>query len=432
MKVSFLSLTILPRQLGLLIVLLAAVTFSMPALAQNHAVGVGKACPTATKAGDVATCFLAVTNTDEYGDVLFVDEIWDTVSAPVPFRVPAVGNLPIIFVDAGVTCVAAPVSALAPLGLVFPCTVPGETITGGSELGILVRSEYTVPVDAIDPLIDQANVLVRDGCDVQPIGCNPFPQQQQFGAAVSLFLPSIDVTKTAAAVAKVGDEITYTIGFTDTTTGNGFPGLENCTGNDPLLGGDLGVFVAGVPRDFPYTVQVGDPDPLLNTATITCGVTGFDNIVENSDSHNVDLIDPSIAIAKACTPDPVALGETINWEITVTNTGDIGLDCLVNDTTAGIIDLPVTLAADGGSQVLNASQIVGPGDAPVISNTATVSCPVPGFNNAVTDDATAACSVPTDDVGIPTLGDGARWLLILMMLGVGLLLMNRHGPQLRE
>ena len=299
MKASILNLA-LPKQLGYLSFILAAAIFSMPALAQDHSVGVGKNCPDATKVGDLASCGLFVTNTDEFGDTLFVDEIWDEVGATVPFRVPATGNLPIIFVSEGVTCDPAPIDPdLAPEGLIFPCVIPGIAQPGGSAIGVLVASEYTVPVGAIDPLFDQGNFIVRDGCDVQVEGCNPLQQQQQFGAAVSLFVPSILATKTGPTTAKVGDEITYTIGFTDTSTGTGFPGFENCTGNDPLLGGDLGAFVAGETRNFLYTAQVGDPDPLLNTATITCDVVDFDNIVANSASHSVDLIDPSITLAKA-------------------------------------------------------------------------------------------------------------------------------------
>ena len=431
MKTSNINFAILTRQLGFLAVFLAAALFAMPALAQNeHSVGVGKSCPTASKVGDLAVCGLAVTNTDDFGDQLFVDEIWDVVNATVPFRVPAEGNLPIVFVSDGVTCEAAPVDEeTAPIGLVLPCVVPGLAEPGGSGLGILVRSRYTVPAGATDPLIDQGNVIVRDGCDVEPIGCSPLPQQQQFGAAVSLFVPSLLATKTGPALAKVGDEVTYTIGFTDTTTGTGFPGFENCTGSDTLLG-DLGDFTAGVSRDFSYTVQPGDPDPLTNSTTITCGVVGFDNIVENSAELSVDLVAPSVSLAKACAPDPVAVGDTINWTITVDNTGDVELNCLVNDPTAGLTDVPITVAA-GGTGTLNASRIIIAGDAPGISNTATVSCPIDGFDNEIADEATATCSV--QDVGIPTLGDWARWLLILVILGAGLLLLkaSKVRPQSR-
>jgi hypothetical protein len=528
-KVSVLNLAQLPRQLGYLCALLVAITFSLPALAQEHSVDVGKACPTATKVGDLAACGLTVSNTDGFGDDLIVLEFWDVIDPDgVAIRNPTVGNLPITQVS-GATCTQAPVSETAPIGLVFPCRIEG--VLAGTPHSVTVMSEYTVPVGSVDPLIDQGNVIVQDACNVQPIGCSPQAQQQQFGAAVSLFVPSIDVTKTGPATAKAGDEITYTIGFTDTSTGTGFPGFENCTGNDPLLGGDLGAFTAGVTRDFLYTVQVGDPDPLINTATITCGVVGFDNIVANngshsidligpsievtktgpaqakvgdeiiytigfteanpsgtldectgndpllggnlgvfvdgvtrdfpytiqvgdpdplintatitcsiigfdnqvsgSDDHSMDLIAPSVALVKACNPNPVFVGGTIDWAITVNNTGDTDLTCLVNDPTAGFIDAPVTVVA-GGSDILSASRIVDLADVPSISNTATVSCAIEGFDNEVTDSATVACNVFTNDVGIPTLSDGARWLLILMMLGAGLLLMNRYSLRLRK
>lgn len=418
----------LTRSLGYLSILFVAATFCMPTLAQDHSVGVGKSCPTATKVGDIATCGLAVTNRDGFGDDLFVDEIWDTVRADPEFRVPAEGNLPIIFVSEGVTCESAPVDEeTAPIGLVLPCDIPGAAQPDGSGLGIVVRSRYTVP-DAADPLLDQGTVVVRDGCNVQPIGCNPNQQVQQFGAAVSLFEPSLLATKTGPAQAKVGDEITYTIGFTDTSTGTGFPGFDNCTGSDTLLG-DLGAFTAGETRDFTYTILADDPDPLPNTATITCGVVDFDNIVENSASHSVDLVAPSLTLTKACTPERVAVGDTINWAITVENTGDVELNCLVNDPTAGFTNEPLTVAV-GNSSTLNASYLVSGSDIPGISNTATVSCPINGLDNVITDEATASCAVA--DVGIPTMSDGVRWLLVLMILGIGLLLLKRDSLRIRQ
>lgn len=535
MKSSVLNIAVPSRQLGYLCALLVAMTFSVPALAQTHGVDVGKSCPNATKVGDLATCGLGVVNSDDFGDDLIVNQFWDVVDpGGDDFRNPAVGNLPIIFVNEGVTCVSAPVDPdTAPLGLIFPCTIPGSGVPqeGGSGLGLVVRSEYVVPVGSQDPLLDQGFVVVQDACNIEPIGCSPQEQTQSFGAAVSLFVPSIDVTKTSTDVAKVGDEITYTIGFTDTTTGTGFPGFENCTGNDPLLGGDLGAFVEGVTRDFTYTVQVGDPDPLLNTATISCGVIGFDNIVANTASHSVDLIGPSILVTKtgpaqakvgdeitytigfidtiadgsldtctgndpllggdlgvfvegvtrdfpytiqvgdpdplvntvtitcgvigfdnevsdfddhsmdliapsvdlvkACSPNPVFVGGTIDWAITVNNDGDTDLVCLVNDPTAGFIAEPLTLAA-GSSDVLNASRTVELADIPSISNTATVSCAIAGYDNEITDSMTVECDVFDNEIGVPTLSEGSRWLLILMMLGAGFLLLNRYSQRLRQ
>jgi hypothetical protein len=44
-----------------------------------------------------------------------------------------------------------------------------------------------------------------------------------------------------------------------------------------------------VNRTFDYTVQAEDPNPLPNTATITCDVVGFDNQASDDDSHSVNL-----------------------------------------------------------------------------------------------------------------------------------------------
>ena len=313
MKVSVLNLEKPSWQLGYLCALLVAVTFSMPARAQQHGIDVGKVCPVATQVGELATCLLGVVNSDDLGDDIRVVQFYDVID-PITRLNPKGANirnpecppgtpiqdcnLPIVSITEKtgvitVTCVKTRVDkVLAPIGLVFPCTIVGSGALkdGGSGYGIVVRSRYTVPVGSKDPLVDQGAVTVQDVCNINPIGCNPGEQTQNFGAALSLFEPSIIVHKTGPAQAVVGDEIIYTIGFSDTSTGSGFPGFENCTGNDPLLGGDLGAFTAGVTRDFAYTAQESDPDPLLNTVTITCGVVGFDNEVSDSDSHSVDLI----------------------------------------------------------------------------------------------------------------------------------------------
>jgi hypothetical protein len=335
------------------VTILVTVAFSATAFAQQeHAVGVGKTCPEVSKVGDTATCTLRVSNEDEFGDTLSVTEMWDLVAGGTAweFRNPAVGNLPIIQIDPDVVCTAAPISADAPLGWIFPCTIPGVVTAaggGGSGKAVRVESMYTIPGDFV-PLLpnnpqipDQNNVIVRDVCDEEPIGCNFNDQGQQFGAAVSLFESSLEVTKTGPNTVKVGDEITYTIGFVDTSTSLA-PALENCTGSDTLLG-DLGAFVDGVNRNFNYVVQAGDPNPLPNTATITCDVVGFDNEASDDDSHSVVVIDPSIDVTKEG-PDTAKVGDEITYTIgfTDTGTGTLGV-CTGSDTLLG----PLGVFVDG-------------------------------------------------------------------------------------
>ncbi len=68
-----------------------------------------------------------------------------------------------------------------------------------------------------------------------------------------------------------------------------------------------------------YTVQAGDPDPLLNTATVTTSPVGFPNVISDSDEASTNLFQPSITIDK--TGDTLSkVGDVVNYTITVTNT----------------------------------------------------------------------------------------------------------------
>jgi hypothetical protein len=347
---------------------------SSSVIAQDHGVGIRKSCPIPAKIGDLANCTMRVINEDDFGDTIRVLEFWDVVGEGAnQFRVPTTGNLPIIEVSAGVTCVP---DGTQPIGLTFPCTMPGA-INGSGEF-VRVRSTYTVPEWATDPLLDQANAIVQDLCDVQPIGCNPNPQQQQFGASVSLFEPALEVTKTGPELAKVGDEVCYSIGFDDLSTGTGFPGFENCLGTDTLLG-DLGEFFAGEPREFCRTVLADDPNPLYNEATINCGVTGYDNLLSDSDEHWVDIIDPSIEVTKSG-PDYAKVGDEVCFQIGFVSTGTGTLEnCQGSDTLLG----PLGEFLDGQDREF--CHTTSASDPNPLENTATITCDVAGFDNQASD-----------------------------------------------
>jgi uncharacterized repeat protein (TIGR01451 family) len=77
------------------------------------------------------------------------------------------------------------------------------------------------------------------------------------------------------------------------------PALD-CTAVDTLLGslfdddlalGDTVIYDS-------RTVLAGDPDPLTNTVTLTCSPDGFPNVLVVSDTHDVDLFQPSIDVVK--------------------------------------------------------------------------------------------------------------------------------------
>ena len=118
--------------------------------------------------------------------------------------------------------------------------------------------------------------------------------------------PEITVTKAAdTELSKVDDEVVYTI--TIENTGD-WP-LVDIVVNDPLLGGNLAGFPASLAVgasasvDFPYTVQAGDPDPLVNEVTATGLAEGFDAAltganVSDTAGESVNLFQPDFTISK--------------------------------------------------------------------------------------------------------------------------------------
>ena len=188
--------------------------------------------------------------------------------------------------------------------------------------------------------------------------------------------PAITVTKTGPENAKVGDTISYTIGFSNTGIGD----LENCSGSDTVIR-SLGAFEDGVTRDFDYTVQAGDPKPLANTATITCDVVGFDNQASDSADHSVELIDAAKTLTKTC-PANAQVGDTITYTIGFSNTGIGDLEnCTGTDTVIGSLGAFV----DGVTRDFDYT--VQAEDPNPLPNTATITCDVAGFDNQASDSA---------------------------------------------
>jgi hypothetical protein len=364
-----------------LAVILAGVGFAMPAAAQDHGIGTAKSCQGPTKIGDTKTCTIRINNQDEFGDSVTVTEFWDVIDpAGLNIRLPAAGNLPIIEVSAGVVCAGVAIDPdTAPIGLVFPCTIPGTAQGGGSNLLVRVRAMTTVPAGSPDPLPDQGNARAKDNCDgANTQNCSEILNLFQIPAAVQLFQPSIEVTKTGPELAKVGDELSYSVSFANTSSAD-TPALS-CTASDSLVG-DLGPITAGVPINYQRTVQQGDPDPLVNTATVLCTPAGFANEVTDSDEVSTDLFEPSIEVTKIG-PEVAKVGDELNYSVSFANTSSAGtpaLTCTASDSLAGDLG-PITAGVP-----VNYSRTVQPGDPDPLVNTATVTCSIAGFQNEVSD-----------------------------------------------
>jgi hypothetical protein len=232
--------------------------------------------------------------------------------------------------------------------------------------------------------------------------------------------PCIEVTKTPNMdVSKAGDTVIYTICVTNCTESADpsicDPTLFNVQVVDPLFGpGPLPGFsselAAGdtVCLEFPYLVQPDDPDPLINVVTAS-GVDSMETQVDDSDEAEVDLVHPDFTIVKQC-PSSASVGETIQYEITITNTGDVALDILsvvdslVEPDPDGCVG--AILAPSGGFCTDTYSYTVQPEDCPEFENTITVTV---GIDQSVaalpnqltrTDTCTTNCYEPDTTVDI--------------------------------
>ncbi len=118
----------------------------------------------------------------------------------------------------------------------------------------------------------------------------------------------ITITKTADALSKVGDSVTYT--FEICNVGEGV--VDRGTVTDTLLGDLTHPSRQTLDPDEcatvirMRTVEAGDPDPLPNTVTATYSTGASSDTATASASTN--LFQPSVDITKNCTPDPVDVG----------------------------------------------------------------------------------------------------------------------------
>jgi uncharacterized repeat protein (TIGR01451 family) len=230
-----------------------------------------------------------------------------------------------------------------------------------------------------DPLVNTASVTCS------PVG---FPNvvSDTDGHSVNTFGPSVTILKTGDTLSKIGDSVDYTITVTNTSSAD-TPNLV-CTVTDSLLGTISSNFNlasgANVVFNRTRTVVAADPDPLVNTASVTCSPVGFPNVINASDGHTVNLFQPSITFEK--TGDTLSkVGDAVDYTITVTNTSSAdtpNLVCNVSDSLLGTIQNGVNLSS-GSTATFNRSRTVVGGDPDPLVNTASVTCSPTGFPNVL-------------------------------------------------
>ncbi len=259
--------------------------------------------------------------------------------------------------------------------------------------------DFVIPVGAADPFVNTATAT-----------CSPagFPNVLTGEASwsVNLFQPAIAIDKTGDALSKMGDTVNYTITVTDQSSAD-TPALA-CTLSDPMLGIVNEPFnltlAAPYTRTASYLVTAGYPDPLVNTASVTCSPVGFPNVLAASDTHEVDLVHPGLEVAKTCAPAVVRAGETISYACTISNTGDVALlRIAIGDSLRGDLTNPVNYSSSTCGEVLAAGAsctvaytLTAPTGTPTLVNTVTARYQVQGLSNVLEKSSSCSVQIPSE------------------------------------
>ena len=160
-------------------------------------------------------------------------------------------------------------------------------------------------------------------------------------ANVTVINAGINVTKKANITqAYPGDKVNYTI----TVTNTGTDPLYNVWVNDTTL--NIHQYIGTLDNSYTFYVEhtlTSTPNPFINTVQ----AEGYDELgTRYIDTNNaiVEIISPYINVVKTVSSESIHSGDTVTWNITVENTGEIILTNInVTDTLKGILDTDITL-----------------------------------------------------------------------------------------
>lgn len=342
---------------------------------------VEKTGDTLSKVGDPVDYTITIRNTGAVK--LYMDDISDSLLGDIVVNGVVQSNL---FVT-GNTCADTGKNPLA----------PGDSCT--------ITLTRTVQAGDPDPLPNTVTVVYRGKSDLSGTAVTDSDDH-----SVNLFQPAVTLSKTGDTLSKVGDAVDYQLTVTNTSSADS-PNLS-CTLSDPLLGLSKSLSLAPGASDTTAasrTVQPGDPDPLVNTATVTCTVdavpsAGFPggNQLSASASHSVDLVHPGLAVAKTCAPTTARPGDTITYTCTISNTGDVGLNRVsITDSLKGDLTNPANFTAStcGPSLAPGASctityTLTAPSGTTTLVNTVTATYQVQGLPNQLTQSSSCTVSIP--------------------------------------
>jgi len=245
-------------------------------------------------------------------------------------------------------------------------TIP-ETLAPGA-VATATASYVVVEEDLPDPIVNVATATASTAPRQQLTLVPPETLTATDSATVELvYTKGLSLVKTASVDgADVGEEILYT--YTIRNTGN--VTLSNLALTDDVLG-TIALSVttlapgASTTATATHVVVEGDlPGPLVNEATATA-FTRLQEPVSAKDTATVLLgAHPALAIVKTGPESPQEMGAVLDYEIVVTNTGDVTLtNVTVTDALLGISKTFPSLAP-GASQTVEGTYTVTEADIP--------------------------------------------------------------------
>ncbi|QHW31015.1 DUF11 domain-containing protein [Paenibacillus rhizovicinus] len=236
--------------------------------------------------------------------------------------------------------------------------------------------------------------------------------------------PAIALSKSVSpGAAFPGDVVTYT--FVVTNTGN--TALANVRLSDPLIGLNIiiGTLAIGESRtvDYPFIVPNLGMSPFINTATAT---GTFDTVtVEEQDTASLIIVplQPSFTLTKTVDQSRANAGDTVNYTITVVNTGNVTLtNIVISDPLLGFVNTIESL--DPGASATEKIPFVipvGSAAGTVFTNVVTASTnetgPQEGTTTVTVNDQPALALTKTPDVDNALPGDTITYTITVANTG---------------
>ena len=240
--------------------------------------------------------------------------------------------------------VSDPAVGLATDGSCSGCTVTTPLTTTALNPFEVAFISYTVDVTTAlpDPFVNTVTVTGVDQAGD--------PVEGSDTVAVDIITPGVSLTKTAdRAGAGIGDTVQYTVQLTNVGTADmtGIQVTDNITttlvpmsynGGPPTTDPALSTLAPGetaIGVIF-YTVTDTTPNPFVNTVTVTTNEGVTDGAAATIEIRNL-----GISVTKSPQVSSALIGETVTYDITVTNTSNEPLTAVTAiDNLSG---LPVTL-----------------------------------------------------------------------------------------